>query len=100
MGKPNHITVAEAKKILKGREYSYFCGWNGTSRQFIVTNIRRSKDHKGYYLLIGHAKRNDDFKFETTIDAACLNDLCSKGQHKKYNEIDHCPFTVSHRILN
>jgi hypothetical protein len=100
MEKQNNITVTEAKKVLRGRAYQYFCGWNGMFRQFIITNVRNSKGHKGYYELMGHAKGNDDFRYEITIDAACLKGLCNKGEYKEYNEIDHCPFTVSHSILN
>ncbi len=101
MKKTNKLSIAEMKTALRGRRYEFFSGWNSTFRTFIITSVRHYGNSKGkYYVLMGVAKSNPDFRYEETITYDCIQGLIDNGQYSRLNEVDYCQYRDRYRVFN
>lgn len=101
MKKANKLSIAEIKAALCGKRYHYFSGWNSMFRTFIITSIHHHKKSRDkYYILVGVAKSNPDFKYTKTVTSDCIRGLIDNGQYTSLNEVDHCHFRDTHAIYN
>lgn len=95
--KENKIPVAELKAALCDKRYSYYSGWNGSSRNIIIKTIRRSKQHKGFVAIVGNNMKGE--KDTALVSDAVMNALVRHGKYEECKEIDHCSYKDAHNIF-
>ena len=86
MSKQNVISISDARKVLnKSFMLNVYSGWAGTTEEFLITNICRSKI-KGKIDIKG---KNHHY----VLDAKDFNQLTRYGQIEIRETVDGCTFT-------
>lgn len=98
MRKANELSITEMKSALRGRRYHFYCGWNGDSKDITIKTVRRSKEHKGFFDLVGNNLKGE--KEAMLLSKITMTSLLRYGHYEEHNEIDHCPYKNTHKIFN
>lgn len=92
MRKANVLSINEARKALKGNMLNVHSGWAGTTEQFRITTLCRSKFFKGKIDIKGK-------NFHYLVTEQELNQLTRYGHFENVSTVDGCTFTNRIKIV-
>lgn len=81
------MRISDLKKVLYGKDISYYSGWNGTEVSFTIGFLKWDLNHKWITL----KDRRDGSKI-ISIPTNQIEQLLTNGQVEVKNEIERCIF--------